>query len=193
MDHAGEGRWYILNTLTQFEKRVSEALQRQINLDDPAVPIFEVQYPLEKTVEKRNGKTRTVERKFFPGYVFVRMKLYVNENEDNLQGNRELNENVWNFLQGIRGISRIGGEMSDEEVALWISKPGAEEATPLPAARPQFNVGDQVEIVDGPFTGFKAVVMAIDVERGFLQVEIQVFQRPTPVELEFWQVEKFVE
>ena len=62
MDHAGEGRWYILNTLTQFEKRVSEALQRQINLDDPAVPIFEVQYPVEKTVEKRNGKTRTVEQ-----------------------------------------------------------------------------------------------------------------------------------
>ena len=189
MDHAGEGRWYILNTLTQYEKRVSEALQRQINLDDPAIPIFEVQYPVEKTVEKRNGKTRTIERKFFPGYVFVRMKLY----KDDSSGNRELDENVWNFIQSIRGISRIGGEMSDEEVSMWISIPGAAEAAPLPTARPQFNVGDQVEIVDGPFTGFKAVIMAIDLERGFLQVEIQVFQRPTPVELEFQQVEKFVE
>ena len=185
MDHAGEGRWYILNTLTQYEKRVSEAIQRQINLDDPSVPVFEVQYPLEKTVEKRNGKTRTVERKFFPGYVFVRMNLY--------KDNHELDENVWHFIQSIRGVSRIGGEMSDEEVSMWISIPGAEEAAPLPAARPQFNVGDQVEIVDGPFTGFKAVIMSIDMERGFLQVEIQVFQRPTPVELEFWQVEKFVE
>ena len=191
MDHAGEGRWYILNTLTQYEKRVSEALQSQINLDDPEIPIFEVQYPVEKTVEKRNGKTRTIERKFFPGYVFVRMILY--KKEDNALGIRELNENVWNFIQGIRGVSRIGGEMSAEEVAMWISVPGAEETTPLPTARPQFNVGDQVEIVDGPFTGFKADIKEIDVERGFLQVEIQVFQRATPVQLEFWQVEKVVE
>lgn len=191
MDHAGEGRWYILNTLTQYEKRVSEALQRQISLDDPAVPVFEVQYPLEKTVEKRNGKTRTVERKFFPGYVFVRMKLY--KDELGAEGTPQLNENVWNFIQGIRGVSRIGGEMSADEVAMWISVPGAEEAAPLPAARPQFNVGDQVEIVDGPFTGFKADIKEIDVERGFLQVEIQVFQRATPVQLEFWQVEKVVE
>ena len=191
MDHAGEGRWYILNTLTQYEKRVSTAIQRQISLDDPAIPIFEVQYPLEKTVEKRNGKTRTIERRFFPGYVFVRMKLY----HDGLgaDGRPQLNENVWNFIQGIRGVSRIGGEMSDDEVAMWISVPGAEEAAPLPTARPQFNVGDQVEIVDGPFTGFKADIKEIDVERGFLQVEIQVFQRATPVQLEFWQVEKVVE
>ena len=191
MDHAGEGRWYILNTLTQYEKRVSTAIQRQINLDDPAIPIFEVQYPVEKSVEKRNGKTKTIERKFFPGYVFVRMKLY----QDGLgaEGRPQLNENVWNFIQGIRGVSRIGGEMSADEVAMWISVPGAEEAAPLPAARPQFNVGDQVEIIDGPFTGFKADIKEIDVERGFLQVEIQVFQRATPVQLEFWQVEKVVE
>ena len=191
MDHAGEGRWYILNTLTQYEKRVRDAVQRQINLDDPAIPIFEVQYPVEKSVEKRNGKTRTVERKFFPGYVFVRMKLY--KDELGAEGTPQLNENVWNFIQGIRGVSRIGGEMSADEVAMWISVPGAEEAAPLPTARPQFNVGDQVEIVDGPFTGFKADIKEIDVERGFLQVEIQVFQRATPVQLEFWQVEKVVE
>ena len=191
MDHAGEGRWYILNTLTQYEKRVSTAIQRQISLDDPAIPIFEVQYPLEKTVEKRNGKTRTVERRFFPGYVFVRMKLY--HDELGAEGRPQLNENVWNFIQGIRGVSRIGGEMSDDEVAMWISIPGAADAAPLPTARPQFNVGDQVEIVDGPFTGFKADIKEIDTERGFLQVEIQVFQRATPVQLEFGQVEKVVE
>ena len=191
MDHAGEGRWYILNTLTQYEKRVSMALQGQINLDDPAIPIFEVQYPVEKTVEKRNGKTYSKERKFFPGYVFVRMKLY--NDRTSADEVPKLNENVWNFIRGIRGISKIGGEMSSEEVAMWISVPGAEEATPLPTARPQFNVGDQVEIIDGPFTGFKADIKEIDAERRFLQVEIQVFQRATPVQLEFDQVEKVVE
>ena len=98
MDHAGEGRWFILNTLTQYEKRVSAAIQRQISLDDPSVPVFEVQYPLEKTVEKRNGKTRTVERRFFPGYVFVRMKLY--HDDLSAEGKPQLNENVWNLIQG---------------------------------------------------------------------------------------------
>jgi len=185
MDHVDEGKWYILNTLTQYEKRVRDAIQRQIALDDPAIPVFEVQYPLEKTVEKRNGKTRAVERKFFPGYVFVRMKLYKDDGEKD--------ENLWLFINGIKGVSRIGGEMSPEEVAQWISIPGAEEVAPMPAARPQFNVGDQVEIVDGPFSGFKAVVQEIDLERGFLRVEIQVFNRATPMELEFCQVEKFVE
>ena len=185
MDHVDEGKWYILNTLTQYEKRVRDAIQRQIALADPAIPVFEVQYPLEKTVEKRNGKTRTVERKFFPGYVFVRMKLYREDGEKD--------ENLWLFINGIRGVSRIGGEMSPEEVAQWITVPGAEETVQMPPARPQFNVGDQVEIVDGPFSGFKAVVQEIDLERGFLRVEIQVFNRATPMELEFSQVEKFVE
>lgn len=185
MDHTGEGKWYILNTLTQYEKRVREAIQRQINLDDPAIPVFEVQFPVEKTVEKRNGKTTTKERKYFPGYVFVRMNLYKAENV--------LDENVWHFINGIRGVSKIGGAMTDEEVAQWISIPGAEETVALPSARPQFNVGDQVEIVDGPFTGFKGVVLEIDLERGFLRVEIQVFSRATPMELEFTQVEKYVE
>ena len=185
MDHVEEGKWYILNTLTQYEKRVTAAIQRQIELADPLIPVFEVQYPVEKTVEKRNGKTRTVERKYFPGYVFVRMKLYKEDGEKD--------ENLWLFINGIKGVSRIGGEMSPEEVSQWISIPGAEEIAPQPAARPQFNVGDQVEIVDGPFSGFKAAVQEIDLERGFLRVEIQVFNRATPMELEFWQVEKFVE
>ena len=185
MDHADEGQWYILNTLTQYEKRVREAIQRQINLDDPAIPVFEVQYPMERTMEKRNGVTHAVERKFFPGYVFVRMNLYKSDNQ--------LDENVWHFINGIKGVSKIGGVMSPEEVAQWISVPGSEEIAPQPSARPQFNVGDQVEIVDGPFTGFKGTVLEIDVERGFLRVEILVFSRATPMELEFWQVEKFVE
>ena len=185
MDHTGEGKWYILNTLTQYEKRVSEIIQRQISLDDPAIPVFEVQFPVEKTVEKRNGKTHTKERKFFPGYVFVRMNLYKPDNS--------LDENVWHFINGIKGVSKIGGAMTEEEAAQWITIPGAEDVVVQPTARPQFNVGDQVEIVDGPFTGFKATVLEIDLERGFLRVEIQVFSRATPMELEFWQVEKIVE
>ena len=70
------GQWFILNTLTQYERRVRDTIQRQIDLQDPSVPVFEVQFPIEKTVEFKNGVRKNVERKFFPGYVFVRMSLY---------------------------------------------------------------------------------------------------------------------
>lgn len=184
MEHE-EGQWYIINTLTQYEKRVREAIQRQINLSDPSIPVFEVQYPMEKIVEMRNGVRHTVERKLFPGYVFARMNLYTGDNQ--------LNEAVWHFINGIKGVSKIGGAMTEDEVAQWISLPGAEDTVAQQPARPQFNVGDQVEIVDGPFTGFKGTVLEIDMERGFLKVEILVFARPTPMEMEFWQVEKVLE
>ena len=187
MDHIDEGQWFIINTLTQYEKKVREAVQRQIALADPEIPVFEVQFPVEVIVEKRNGKTKSIERKLFPGYVFVRMKLYTNAE------GTELNEKVWHFINGIKGVSRIGGVMTPEEVAEWITVPGSEEAAPQPVARSQFNVGDQVEITDGPFTGFKGVVKEIDVERGFLRVETVVFNRATMMELEFTQVEKYVE
>lgn len=190
MDHVGEGRWYILNTLTQYENRVRDAVQRQINLDDPAIPVFEVQYPVEKTVEKRNGKSLVKERKFFPGYVFVRMNLYKPAAFDS---NPELDENVWHFITGIKGVSRIGGEMSQDEISQWISIPGEEEVIPMPSARPKFNVGDQVEIVDGPFQGSKGVIQEVDTEHGFLRVETMVFNRANTIELEPSQVEKFVE
>ena len=188
MDHNDEGQWFVINTLTQYENRVRDAIQRQIALADPEIPVFEVQFPVEMTIEKRNGKTKPKPpRKLFPGYVFVRMKLY-----KNAEGT-ELNENVWHFINGIRGVSRIGGVMAPEEVAEWITVPGAEGTAPQPGARSQFNVGDQVEITDGPFTGFKGVVKEIDVERGFLRVETVVFNRATMMELEFSQVEKYVE
>ncbi|MBQ9335809.1 MAG: KOW motif-containing protein [Lentisphaeria bacterium] len=187
MDHNDEGQWFIINTLTQYEKRVREAVQRQINLADPEIPVFEVQFPVEKYTEKRNGKSVPKERKLFPGYVFIRMNLYQGED------GTVLNEKVWHFINGIKGVSRIGGVMSPEEVSEWITVPGAAEEKVVQVARPQFNVGDQVEINDGPFTGFKGVVQEIDLERGFLRVEIQVFNRATPMELEFSQVDKYIE
>lgn len=179
------GKWYIINTLTQYEKRVSEAVQRQIDLSDPAIPVFEVQYPLEKTMEIRNGVRHLVERKYFPGYVFVRMNLYEEEGR--------VNEKVWHFINGINGVSKIGGAMSDEEVAQWVTVPGAEEVIRQQTLRPQYNAGDQVEIGDGPFTGFKGTVKEVDPERRLVKVEIMVFARPTPMELEEWQVEKITD
>lgn len=184
MDHV-EGQWYILNTLTQYEKKVREAVQRQIELKDPSVPVYEVQFPVEKIMEVKNGVRHQIERKYFPGYVFVRMTLYKEDGK--------LNENLWHFINGIKGVSKIGGSMTPEEVSQWISIGGADDEVQQQAPRLQYNVGDQVEIVDGPFTGFKGVVLEIDAEKGFLRVEISVFARPTPMELEFWQVEKVVE
>jgi transcriptional antiterminator NusG len=83
--------------------------------------------------------------------------------------------------------------MSPEEVEQWITLPGEEENTAQQTARPKFNVGDEVEIVDGPIRGVRGNVKEIDTERGIIIVEIMVFARLTQMELEFWQVEKVVE
>ena len=182
------GQWFILNTLTQYERRVRDTIQRQIDLQDPSVPVFEVQFPIEKTVEFKNGVRKNVERKFFPGYVFVRMSLY-----NYVDGEKEPNEVLWRFITGIKGVSRIGGVMSPEEVEQWITLPGEEENAAQQTARPKFNVGDEVEIVDGPIRGVRGNVKEIDTERGIIIVEIMVFARLTQMELEFWQVEKVVE
>ena len=184
MDHNDEGQWFIINTLTQYEKKVREAVQRQIALADPEIPVFEVQFPVEVIVEKRNGKTKSIERKLFPGYVFVRMKLYQNEERT------ELNEKVWHFINGIKGVSRIGGVMTPEEVAEWITVPGSEEAAPQPVARSQFNVGDQVEITDGPFSGFDGTIEEIIEDRSKLKIAVMVFGRKSLIELSFTQVTK---
>ena len=104
------------------------------------------------------------------------------------------NAKLERLLETVQKPARyIGGEMNSEEIAQWISIPGVEEPVPMPSARPKFNVGDQVEIVDGPFQGSKGVIQEVDTEHGFLRVETMVFNRANSIELEPSQVEKFVE
>lgn len=183
-----KGKWFVLHTLSGQENRVREKLECQLALADSDIPIYEVLVPTEKVSEIRNGKRTTVNRKIFPGYVYIRMDLY--------RENGDLNERAWYFVREVQGvISFIGGSdrpqpLSDSEVEDLIKQ--TEEVANKGVAQtkvpPYITIGGMVRIVDGAFTNFEGSVEEIDAERGKLKLLVSIFGRSTPVELEFWQV-----
>lgn len=183
---ATKGQWYILHTLSGQENRVRENIESQIKLGDPLIPVYDVLIPIEKVIEVKNGVKREIKRKFFPGYVFVRMDLYTDDDQ--------LNETVWHFIHGVQGVISFSGgtgtrplPISKEEIEIWVNPPKEDEKI-----RPsvQYQIGDHVRIKDGPFENFTAVVGGIDAEHGKLKLSVSIFGRSTPIEVEFWQVER---
>lgn len=95
------GQWYVLHTLSGQENRVRENIEKQIKMEDASLPVYEVLIPTEQITEVKNGKKTTVKRKFFPGYVLVRMELY--------DADGKLDENTWHFIHGIQGVISFSG------------------------------------------------------------------------------------
>jgi transcriptional antiterminator NusG len=173
-----EGRnWYVIQTYSGYEEKVADNLRQRIKslgMDDK---IFDVIVPKEKTIEIKNGRRRTVEKRIFPGYVMVEMIVtddswYVVRNTPQVTG----------FIGS--GITPI--PMSDTEVSVIQRRMGLEE--------PKFQIdlakGDLVAIVDGPFKGFDGAVDDVDQEKGKIKVMVNMFGRETPVELDSLQVKK---
>ena len=189
-------KWYILHTLSGKENKVQEKLKCQIALADNDIPVYEVLIPMEKITEIKNGKQRIINRKIFPGYVYIRMDLY---NEDN-----SLNDKAWSFVRNVQGVITFVGSdphasdpdkifvphLSEMEVQDLIRH--TEEVSDkgnAPVKVPAYIViGGTVRIIDGAFANFEGVIQEIDVERGKLKLMVSIFGRSTPVELEFWQV-----
>ena len=188
-----KGQWFIVHTLSGKENKVREKIESQIRLADASIPVYEVLIPTEKVAEIKNGKKKTVNRKIFPGYVYIRMDLY--------DGNGELNEKAWAFVQEGQGvISFIGSYMesgkprvrplsSSEVEDLMRQTEEVAENGPAVAKIPSYiSIGATVRITDGPFSNFEGVIEEIDAERGKLKLMVSIFGRSTPVEQEFWQV-----
>jgi len=183
-----KGQWFVVHTLSGKENKVREKIESQIRLADASIPVYEVLIPTEKVAEIKNGKKTTVNRKIFPGYVYVRMDLY-DENGD-------LNEKAWYFVQEVQGvISFLGGGdrptcLSSAEVEdLMRQTEEVAENGPAVAKIPSYiSIGATVRITDGPFANFEGVIEEIDAERGKLKLMVSIFGRSTPVEQEFWQV-----
>lgn len=184
-----KGQWFVLHTLSGKENKVREKIENSIRMANESFPVYEVMIPIEKVVEIKNGKQSTVNRKIFPGYVYVRMDLY--------DANGELNEKVWYFVREVQGvISFVGGgdhplPLSDSEVEdLMRQKEAvADNSGPALAKIPSYiSIGATVRILDGPFANFEGLIEEIDAEKGKLKLMVSIFGRSTPVELEFWQV-----
>jgi transcription termination/antitermination protein NusG len=172
-------RWYIVHTYSNFEKKVMEDIRKQITqkrLDD----LFEqILVPTEEVVEIRRGRRIKSERRFFPGYVLVKVDL--TDEAFHLIKNTP---KVTGFLgSGLKPVP-----ISDVEASRILNQ--VAEGVEKPKTTIRFEIGEQVKVADGPFASFNGQVEEVDEERSRLKVAVSIFGRPTPVELEYGQVEK---
>lgn len=181
-------RWYTLQTLSNKEMQVRTYLQKFIPIEEMEDYVFEILVPVENVTEIKNGKKSQRLRKFYPGYVFVHMRLYDEEGK--------ILHKPWYFIRNINGvIGFVGGEnpvaLKPEDIERI--KHQVEEAAGRDVPKIQFEEGEEVKITDGPFLNLTGRIDEIDATRGKLKVSVSIFGRFTPVELEYWQVEKVTE
>lgn len=178
-------QWFVIHTLSGQEQKVRESIEKRIRIEEMQDYIQEVLVPVEKVAEVRSGKKTVTTRKLYPGYVFIHMAL--------LDENNRVVEKPWYFVRDTQGIiGFVGGERpsptSEEEIEQIKSQ--ISDAEDVEKPKVQFDVGETVKINDGPFLNFSGVIEEIEPERGKLKVTVNIFGRNTPVELEYWQVEK---
>jgi transcription termination/antitermination protein NusG len=175
-------KWYVVHTYSGSEHRAKAALEERIRALGMTEAFGQVLVPAEKVVELVKGKRRTSSRKFFPGYILVNM---------------DLNDDTWHLVKSTPKVTGfVGGatepssvpSIPEEEVAGIAHQ--MEEGASKPKPKMQFETGESVKVIDGPFQDFNGVVEEVRPEKGKLRVLISIFGRSTPVELDFIQVEK---
>lgn len=173
-------RWYVVHAYSGYENKVKASLADYIERAELGDFFGEILVPSEEVVEIRDGKKRTSERKFFPGYVLVNM---------------EMNEDTWHLVKSVPQVMGfIGGTkdrpapVSQKEVDRILER--VETSVDKPRPKVMYEPGEMVRVTEGPFTDFEAVLERVDYDRNKLQVSVLIFGRSTPVDLEFTQVEK---
>jgi transcriptional antiterminator NusG len=172
-------RWYIVHAYTNFERKVADAIRERAKQAGLSDLFEEIVVPTEDVVEVRRGRKVQAERKFLPGYVLVKMEM-----TDPAFLLIKTTPKVTGFL----GSDNKAVPISDEEAMRILHQVKEGVARPKPSV--MFEVGEQVRVADGPFATFSGHVEEVDEERARLKVAVSIFGRPTPVELEFGQVEK---
>ena len=188
-------RWYVVQAYSGYEKIVKRSLEERIGRAREAVRkcFGEVLVPTEEIVEMRAGRKRRSDRRLFPGYVLVQMDM--DAVEDNGGEPVFLRDDIWHLVKDVpKVLSFIGGTkerpapISDKEANIILQR--IQDGIEKPRPKVSFEVGEVVRVIDGPFTDFNGVVEEINYEKNRLHVAVQILGRPTPVELEFGQVEK---
>ena len=172
-------QWFVVHTQTGAEEKAKAGLLRHMEKSELKKYISEVVVPTEQVSEVRGGKKRILERKFFPGYILIKMQM---------------NKDSWYLVKSTPGITGFIGPgrkptpISQEEVDAILQRKEDTETKPMPKV--SFESGEAVRIAQGPFANFNGVVTEVFPERGKLKVSVSIFGRATLVELEYWQVEK---
>ena len=178
------GRWYVVHSYAGYENKVKTNLMNRVRAYHSEQQIFELVIPMEDVIEFKGGQRRVVQKKMYPGYVLVRM---------------DLDDNTWGIVRNTPGVTGFVGPsgakptpLSRKEVEdiLGVAKLEGPAAEKKVRPRVEFEEGEQVRVVTGPFADFNGSISEIDVDRSKLKVLVNIFGRETPVELEFGQVAK---
>ncbi len=178
-DNTPQARWYIVHTYSGFENRVDLTIREMMRTGQDHGLIEEVVIPTERVIELVKGEKRTSTRKFYPGYIMLRMVM---------------TDHSWHLIQSIPKVTGfVGGKnrptpMRDSEAVRILEMMEARQEQPRPKF--SFERGDEVRVIDGPFSGFNGTVEDVNYDKGKLRVSVSIFGRQTPVELDFVQVSK---
>ena len=171
--------WYVIHTQTGFEDKVKASIEKSAELGNLKEKIAQILVPTEKVSEVKEGKKKISTRKFFPGYVIVEM---------------ELTDETWYLIKNTSGVSGFIGSgrrpvaLQESEISAILKQ--TELAKEKPTPKVIFEKGEGVRVLEGPFANFNGTIEEINPTKGKLKVTISIFGRSTPVELEYWQVEK---
>ena len=170
-------QWYVVHTYSGFEEKVKLTIEDKLQGSPLAEKISRILIPSQKVIEMRGGKKKELDKKFYPGYILVEM---------------ELDDETWHLVRSAPRVTGfVGGQkpmpVPQEEVDQILQQ--MERGAPA-QVKSQFNEGELVRITDGPFSNFTGSVEEVDLEHGRLRVMVSIFSRLTPVELNFYQVEK---
>ncbi|MDR0966968.1 MAG: transcription termination/antitermination protein NusG [Myxococcales bacterium] len=178
-------RWYVVHTYSGFENKAKKSLEERIKSEGMDEYFGEVLIPTEQVVEMVKGTRRTSKRKCYPGYILVELVM---------------NERSWHLVKSTPKVTGfVGGTQTMEPDRIpWISDDEArrlmnqmsEDVSNKPKPKVEFSVGDNVRVIDGPFANFNGAVEGVDNNKGRVKVSVSIFGRPTPVDLDFMQVEK---
>lgn len=185
VDSGRPSQWFAMHVLSGQESNVQKSMQHRIKTEEMGESVLEVMIPTERVSEVRRGKKIETDRKLYPGYVFVHMCLY---DED-----KNMDNHAWYFVKETPGVIGFADgdrpmPMRPSEVEAMLSQLKEKEDKVVPKVA--FSVGDKVRVGDGPFESQEGIIEEVDPERGVVRVAVTIFGRATPVELEYWQVEK---
>ena len=194
MDKKMVKQWFVLHTLTVQENKAQKSIESRVKLERMEEFIGRCVIPTERVTEKKDGKKRTITKKFFPGYVLAELALYDEAKGLDENGKKAIFERTWQFLRETPGvIGFVGGDrpqpLKQSEVdSILLDRPSAGAMAERPKV--DFSVDETVKINDGAFMGLTGQVSMVDPDKGKLKVEVAVFGRKVPVDVEYWQVEK---